>query len=619
MLFRSAGRSGRCFAFETATGKIRWERDYRTELGLPPSDYGYSAAPVVEGGEVFLALGATLLCVRAGDGELRWKAKLGETAGYATPHPFMRAGKRALAAFAGEAFVVVDAASGEELHRYPWKGDLGSVNAATPIVAGDDVFVSSAYGAGAARLALGDAKEPRLVWRTQSMRNKVSGCTLFEGHVYAFDESLLKCVSFEDGSERWRVRGLGMGAVAVAGERLLVLSSEGELIVAEATPREFVELARQKVLDGGVYWTTPVLCDGRIYCRNSLGSLVCLDHRAASAPAQASAKRAGPPPGGPAPQAAALLRAHGEKIGAAELAKRRALHVEGTYECAEAGVTRTPVTIDWMAPDRWRIEWQLAGIGSAQRGYDGEHGWQADPFYGTFLYEGVELRELAEMRRLHAPLDWVARADTFATKERVRFDERDCWSVAETSAGGARRTFYFEVESGLLAGHEAEGEGLVLYRDYRPFDGVWLATSVCTLTPDTGAKETVRVEKASWNGLDESGFVPPDAIAKKLRTPEQKAAEEARLRQLHGHLFATYGTGTQPRHVFTTEDGLLVFQVGGQSMPIEEPDEQGRFGFTGMPDVYCTFALDAEGRGRSVTFEGIPGEEPLVLERVDRP
>ena len=36
----------------------------------------------------------------------------------------------------------------------------------------------------------------------------------------------------------------------------------------------------KKILDGGLYHTTPVLLDGLIYCRNSNGDLVCLDHRA---------------------------------------------------------------------------------------------------------------------------------------------------------------------------------------------------------------------------------------------------------------------------------------------------------------------------------------------------
>lgn len=613
-----AGRNGRCFALSVAAGEVRWDRNYQTDLGLPLADYGYSASPVVEGNGVFLALGTTLLCVGAGNGELRWQAKLGETAGYATPHPFVHDGKPALGAFSGEAFVVVDAASGEELHRYPWKGDMGSVNAATPIVVGDDVFLSSAYGVGAARLSLGDAQDPDVVWRTQAMRNKVSGCTLFEGHVYGFDESMLKCLSFEDGSERWRVRGLGMGAVAVAGGRLLVLSSDGELIVAEATPQEYRELSRAKVLEDGVYWTTPVLLDGRIYCRNSLGSLVCLDHRPQAAVARAAAQRSEAETTARLPEAASLLRSYAEKVGGAKLAERTSLHVEGDYESTEAGITRTTVTVDWMAPQKWRIEWQIPVFGSAQRGYDGEHGWQADPFYGTFLYENDRLRELAETCRLHAPIEWAERAESFELQERVRFDKRDCWRVGHESSGGVRRTLYFDVETGLLAGRDADGEALVVYRDYRAFDGVLLPTFVRTLMPDTGAQETVWVETATWDTLEATLFLPPAAIAKKLRSPEEKAAEEARLTKAHGHLFATYVSDKHPVHSFTAEDGLLVLRVGQQSVPLEEPDDQGRFLFTGIPGVFCTFEIDEHGRGSTLTFGGFPGQEAIVLERVEK-
>ena len=65
----------------------------------------------------------------------------------------------------------------------------------------------------------------------------------------------------------------------VADGKLIVLSSKGELIIAPARPDGFEELSREKVLSGGVYWCTPVLSGGRIYCRNSVGSLVARDHR----------------------------------------------------------------------------------------------------------------------------------------------------------------------------------------------------------------------------------------------------------------------------------------------------------------------------------------------------
>ena len=71
----------------------------------------------------------------------------------------------------------------------------------------------------------------------------------------------------------------GKGALVVAGDKLLIMSSRGDYVVAEATPEEFRELRRETIMWGGVYWTTPVLCGGLAYCRNSMGDLVCIDHR----------------------------------------------------------------------------------------------------------------------------------------------------------------------------------------------------------------------------------------------------------------------------------------------------------------------------------------------------
>jgi outer membrane protein assembly factor BamB len=62
----------------------------------------------------------------------------------------------------------------------------------------------------------------------------------------------------------------------IADGKIVALEETGVLIVAEATPEGYNELSRAHVL-GGRCWTPPVLCDGRIYCRNAKGDLICLD------------------------------------------------------------------------------------------------------------------------------------------------------------------------------------------------------------------------------------------------------------------------------------------------------------------------------------------------------
>ena len=58
--------------------------------------------------------------------------------------------------------------------------------------------------------------------------------------------------------------------------KLIVMGETGELVVAEASSVAFKPLARAQVL-GGKCWTVPTLSNGRIYCRNSRGDLVCVD------------------------------------------------------------------------------------------------------------------------------------------------------------------------------------------------------------------------------------------------------------------------------------------------------------------------------------------------------
>jgi hypothetical protein len=63
--------------------------------------------------------------------------------------------------------------------------------------------------------------------------------------------------------------------------KLIILDQEGMLFIAEATPASYKEISSCDVLAGEQkfrqFWTPPVLCKGKIYCRNSYGDLVCID------------------------------------------------------------------------------------------------------------------------------------------------------------------------------------------------------------------------------------------------------------------------------------------------------------------------------------------------------
>ena len=267
-------REGRFFCFAAADGAIIWQKELMEEFGLELPTWMFAASPLVLGENVIVNVG-TVLSLNKDTGATVWKSTNSGHA-YSTPRLMTAHGREHLLVFNGNGLAVLNPADGNQTAFYSWTNEA-VVNAATPVVIGDRIFISSGYNRGCAMLRLTE-EGLESVWESKVMRNHMSGCVLFDGHLYGFDDATLKCLD-PDGNERWRKRGLGKGALMVADGKLIVLSSKGELIVADASPGGFAELTRTKVLDGGVCWTMPILANGLIYCRNSLGDIVCRDHR----------------------------------------------------------------------------------------------------------------------------------------------------------------------------------------------------------------------------------------------------------------------------------------------------------------------------------------------------
>ena len=120
-------------------------------------------------------------------------------------------------------------------------------------------------------------------WQNRDLRNQFSSSILIDGHLYGIDNdnntrAALKCVELKSGAVKWSDQGVGFGSLMAADGKLIVLTAKGELITAKPTPEKFDVISRAQVLKGKC-WTVPVLANGRIYCRDAGGEVVCLDVR----------------------------------------------------------------------------------------------------------------------------------------------------------------------------------------------------------------------------------------------------------------------------------------------------------------------------------------------------
>lgn len=267
-------REGWLQCLKVADGTLVWQKNLAKELALTIPQWGFSSSPLLVGDELLLNYGK-VCAFDPKTGALRWSTETSFGDAYSTPVECTLAGKPALAVFAGTGLVLLGQ-GGKQLGFTPWKTQY-DVNAMTPVVLGQRLFLSSGYDKGCAVVDLSGAA-PEIVWESKVMRNQMSGSVPWKDHLYGFDDKVLKCIDLE-GKERWRERGLGQGALSLVDGKLLIVSEEGELIVAEADPAGFRELSRRKAVDGGVCWTVPVLSGGIVYVRNHAGELVALDHR----------------------------------------------------------------------------------------------------------------------------------------------------------------------------------------------------------------------------------------------------------------------------------------------------------------------------------------------------
>jgi len=266
-----ASKSGKVFCLNADTGKEIW----RKEFGSKVPTWGFASSALIQGKAAIFNAGRSGIAYDKASGAVIWSSP-DDSCGYATPVPFEHKGKACLAMFAKDTITAVAADGGKPLWSFPWQTEH-DVNAADPVVAGGQVFITSGYGRGCALIDFSGA-EPKKLWENKNMRSHMSGPVLIGGHLYGFDDMRLVCLDWKTGEQKWEEKSPKKGALMAAGDKLIVLGETGRLAIAEATPAGYKEIAGAKVVDGQCR-TMPIPANGRIYARNSDGDLVCVDVR----------------------------------------------------------------------------------------------------------------------------------------------------------------------------------------------------------------------------------------------------------------------------------------------------------------------------------------------------
>ncbi len=295
------GAKGRLVCLDGRDGHEKWAAE--TLDGNKNLRWAMSGSPLVvddlvivnPGAQTDSAKGRAVRAYNRTTGAEVWAAGNKE-AGYASPELAQLGGKKQVLIFDGKGLAGHDLATGAELWRFDWATEFG-VNVAQPVVVSDStVFIASDYGGAASggclvRVVQADGKwTATQVWRTKRtvMRCKFTSPVRRKDdsgdYIYGLNDGYLECMDLKNGKQMWkderrgREGGIGHGQILLADDLIVALTEDsGELVLVEATPKEFRELGRIKALNrGSRNWNNPAMAHGRIYIRNDQ-EMACYD------------------------------------------------------------------------------------------------------------------------------------------------------------------------------------------------------------------------------------------------------------------------------------------------------------------------------------------------------
>jgi outer membrane protein assembly factor BamB len=282
------GAEGMLSCLNLADGSMLWHVNTKNDFHAHKGFFGAACSPLVEGNAVLLNIGgeggAGLVAFDKETGRVVWKCS-DDDASYSSPIAATIQQRRYALFFTRAGLVAVNPADGAVQFHYPWRSRMNaSVNAATPLIVDDSIFLSACYGTGAILLRVrGNAVEK--VWSGDDiLSNHYATSVCHAGFLYGINGRAdpgfspapsLRCVELKTGKIRWQDDSVGPATVLLAGDQLLILTEGGELIRAPATPASFKPGDRVQIMPNGVR-AYPALAGGFLFAR-SKDKLYCVN------------------------------------------------------------------------------------------------------------------------------------------------------------------------------------------------------------------------------------------------------------------------------------------------------------------------------------------------------
>ncbi len=291
------GVASQLHCLRAVDGKPIWKRDLAAEFKVRGKFFGQGSSPLVYKDLLIVNVGGGEgPCVAAFNkktGAFVWGAGNQWAASYSSPVVANLHGKDKILMFAGGesrpptgGLLCIDPGTGELNFRFPWRaGKVESVNAATPVVSGNHIFLTECYTIGGVMLEVTPEFFAEPVWKAPKFGVHFMTPVLDDGHIYGFDgrhdlQAELVCYEAGNGKEKWRERldwqeilpdgksfnmGVRRGNLLRVDGAWLCLGEYGSLLWLEMTPKGVRTLARHQLFIAQETWTLPSVYRGLLY------------------------------------------------------------------------------------------------------------------------------------------------------------------------------------------------------------------------------------------------------------------------------------------------------------------------------------------------------------------
>ncbi|MGI9064824.1 MAG: PQQ-binding-like beta-propeller repeat protein [Pyrinomonadaceae bacterium] len=278
------GATGVVMAWDTATGRQLWTKDFSKTVDTSKLFCGTAASPLLLGGLVVIQVGSDvhggqILALDPATGAQRWEWR-GPGPGYASPVMIDVAGVPQIVTMTNSSIVGLSTKDGAEFWSVPFPDDWHE-NIVTPVWTGTHLIVSGPrQGIHAFTLQQSKGKwQATEAWKNNDVAMYMSSPVYGDGLIYGLSEKRkgqFVALDAKSGAIRWITEGREgeHASVLLLPASVVFLTNNADLIVARRGTPNFQVERRYDVADGAT-WAMPVFLGADLLVRDA-SSLVRL-------------------------------------------------------------------------------------------------------------------------------------------------------------------------------------------------------------------------------------------------------------------------------------------------------------------------------------------------------